>query len=805
MLRTLLISATAVGAGSIAAFVYVSNWKQSLASKIIHSSQRGQIPPSTPRNISSLPSDIDIFSSKYFVLYDYASISTPRNTLPDLDPSALLTMLLRRNMSSFASSPQARILKFMASDPETQQSFDANRLRNLDFKEGDLVCNAYQIKLRTEDKAEFELKFGVQGRLVVRAEVRGDDVIFHNETIMWRERESKSKLPLERGLAQWVHELTAAQLPSFLYSLLFPGSPMTSTAIMAVRSRSSLRVLRSDPNDAGENSVQPPPTKRPRLHRPTTSRRQGSSPDLLDTTIETPPSSSSTKLRRPRPLFALSSAHPTSSPPPHAGTPRARNLRVHHHDTPTSTHAALYLNGGRESPDPLDTISPAPTVTFKTTPKPSNTPTSAAYRQRRITQFLKPATEPVAIPEPPKPKTPRVPKGNAAPTPPEDPVSVPTATATADGAMPEKRRSLRSHDGGSRVRSELALYFPNYEELMSLEPPKTEFLTGNTTIKLINDLHEPPIPPSAFSGPDVDTPFGNPLVNLHGCETITLPDPPAQVSDDARSGAQPSNEKHAKEGDEDPLNEEVYFKAHRRHERQEKQLRNIERDRAQHEKQQLDRLLDELQSQEWLRVMGITGRSLTDQEKKLYEPKRDYFIKEISALLQKFKIWKEEEKRRKLDKDHKSASFHSDGAEAASHAKDKDAKSDDEADDDQIASEPPPDINDVDALAAHQLLQEARSATAGKRPSKSKPEPEPLPPPPAEPEKPFTSFFSKPHLREAAMSGNRKGRTRLAFGLPIPDVEEKEFELPDDILTADAIKSCQRKRRRIKRGGLGGD
>lgn len=305
-----------------------------------------------------------------------------------------------------------------------------------------------------------------------------------------------------------------------------------------------------------------------------------------------------------------------------------------------------------------------------------------------------------------------------------------------------------------------------------------ELLSGNTVIKLIDDLAEPPIPPT-FSSSDSDTPFGNPLVNLHKCEVINLPDPPTPSNNDpgAESG---------ENGGEDPLNEEFFFKAHRRHERQEKQLRNIERDRAQHDKQQLDRLLDELKSQDWLRVMGITGRSLSDQDKKLYEPKRDYFIKEISALLQKFKIWKEEEKRRKLDKD-KNSSSHSDAAEP-SHAKEN------EKEEEEDASEPPPD--DVDALAARQLLQEARSATAGKRP-KVKLEPE-LPPAP-EPPKPFTSFFAKPHLREQAMSGNRKGRSRFAFGQPIPDVEEREFELPGDILTPEAIKSCQRKRRRLKR------
>lgn len=38
--------------------------------------------------------------------------------------------------------------------------------------------------------------------------------------------------------------------------------------------------------------------------------------------------------------------------------------------------------------------------------------------------------------------------------------------------IPE-RRLLRSHDGCSRSKSELAMYFPNYEQMISLEPPKS--------------------------------------------------------------------------------------------------------------------------------------------------------------------------------------------------------------------------------------------------------------------------------------------------------------------------------------------
>ena len=41
---------------------------------------------------------------------------------------------------------------------------------------------------------------------------------------------------------------------------------------------------------------------------------------------------------------------------------------------------------------------------------------------------------------------------------------------TKDVSGHNDKRSLRSHDGCSRSRSELALYFPNYDDLVSIEP-----------------------------------------------------------------------------------------------------------------------------------------------------------------------------------------------------------------------------------------------------------------------------------------------------------------------------------------------
>ncbi|OJJ71650.1 hypothetical protein ASPBRDRAFT_126163 [Aspergillus brasiliensis CBS 101740] len=627
---------------------------------------------------------------------------------------------------------------------------------------------------------------------------------------------------------------------------------MTSTTLMPVRVS-----LRRDPHH-DQSPDQPdsePPAKRARLQtHSSSSRRRRSSPDLLDTTTTENSSSSATtpyKLSSHHPLRRrtstrrpLASNNPTSSSP---ATPRPNPRRILRNDS-TPTITSYFLPVGRESPDPLDTISPSATanssVSRRVSPpgRPSAVTTAAASSARRPRRSAaaadpEPEDAAAAIATPiQKPESVSTESKPSRPAPDATPQQS-TAPTEQPSTGREQRRSLRSHDGGSRARSELALYFPNYEELLSMEPPKTEFLAGNTTIKLLDDLSET-LTPSSDPNTDKETPFGNPLVNLHNCETITLPGPPSSTSQ-----SKPPTAEDSTTTSPDPLSEETYFRPHRRNERQEKQLRNIERDRAQHEKQNLDRLLDDLQGHDWLRVMGITGL-ISDPERKHFESKRTHFIREISAVLQKFKIWKEEEKRRKVEKDKPAEEEPMPPTTASGSKKDHSPEttttsSNGDADDGttplsdaQSCGGEPPDPNDVDAWAARQLHQEARSATTttptttnptttststGKKLSKpsssTKHKPtttSTIPPPPAllppEPTKPFTSFYSKPHLRELALAGpNRKGRTRLAFGQPIPEIEEHEFELPAEILTPEAIDSCRRKRRRMKRASGRGE
>jgi Something about silencing, SAS, complex subunit 4 len=253
----------------------------------------------------------------------------------------------------------------------------------------------------------------------------------------------------------------------------------------------------------------------------------------------------------------------------------------------------------------------------------------------------------------------------------------------------------------------------------------------------------------------------------------------------------------------DPLPDSLYLKSHKRCERQEKQLRNIEKERAQHEKLNLERLLDSLKGPDWLRVMGVSG--ITESEKKSYEPKRDIFIREVAGLLSKFQWWKEEEKRRKIEKEQAILAAEE---EAEADAEDAGVE-EEEVEDETEESEPslpepvngfpkslesmsvmsdgdPPDYSDVDAWAARQLHQEAIRATQSERASKkaklaaeSSKATQPVP----QPEKPFTSFYDKPYLRKAAIGNHRRsGRSTTAFGRPLPELPERYFELPREII-----------------------
>ncbi|KAH0539097.1 hypothetical protein FGG08_004335 [Glutinoglossum americanum] len=388
-----------------------------------------------------------------------------------------------------------------------------------------------------------------------------------------------------------------------------------------------------------------------------------------------------------------------------------------------------------------------------------------------------------------------------------------TATKSSEQMCPIDKRKLRSQDGGARFKSDLSLYFPGYEEIIGNEPKEPEFLSFDTPILAVDDgtPNNPRPHPSGHtklthspekkrgstahgqrdSSIEIGTLF--PGKGIHYPKLYN-----AQVVDFS------TLERAAKQSRDDPLPDLLYHKPHRRAERQEKQLRNIEKERAQHEKQHLERLLEGLMGPDWLKVMGVSG--ITESEKKEYEPKRDIFIREVAGLVEKFKAWKEEEKRRKAEKEQVLIT-EGDIEEQADEEDVGDISDGGDEEFNQIAmidcmsDGDPPDYSDVDAWAARQLHQEAIGATSRSSSKRQKleqpqtPKKQKAPPP-----QPFTSFYSKPYLRAAAIGNHRRsGRSVTAFGLPLPDVPQRDFEPPLDILNPEAVKARERNKRRLKR------
>ncbi|KAF7503895.1 hypothetical protein GJ744_003035 [Endocarpon pusillum] len=377
--------------------------------------------------------------------------------------------------------------------------------------------------------------------------------------------------------------------------------------------------------------------------------------------------------------------------------------------------------------------------------------------------------------------------------------SLPLKNEQQHTSQSNDKRTLRSQDGGSRSKSELSMYFTNYEQMLSLEHAEPDLLVAKTHITLIDDLSIPSVEsssPLAFTilkSEDPD-PFGA-QKPLHNAQRVEL------------NSALPIHS--PRRLIKDTLSEDIFYRAHRKAERHEKQLRNIEKERAQHEKVQLDRLLEELRGPDWLKVMGISG--VTESEKKLYEPKRVFFIREVAGLIEKFRHWKEEEKRRKIEREqallaeededeHSGSQDDKDGPNGSGH---------------QLSSPTlpaPPDTNDVDAAAARQLHQEAKSASSSSstNPRTNKPPNGSSNPYPSHPGLPThleqsssASLTAKTHRRDIAITGHRNDSVTTAFGEPVPDLEERDFKLPATILTKDMVRARARLRRRLRRGSPG--
>ncbi|KAL3958417.1 hypothetical protein ACCO45_006579 [Purpureocillium lilacinum] len=374
----------------------------------------------------------------------------------------------------------------------------------------------------------------------------------------------------------------------------------------------------------------------------------------------------------------------------------------------------------------------------------------------------------------------------------------------------EQGRKLRSQEA-TRFKSDLSAYFPDYDEVIGNDPkeqhllnPETPIVVGDSRREAPGPVRGLPRPPLQPNQPAVEFPvrgYGDSLYN--------------DVFDSQRIDFRFLEPQQTSRNLEDPLPDSLFEPIHKRAERLERSIRNSEKGRAQHEKDQIIRLLEGLQGHDWLRSW-----------KKTFEPARAYFIKGCQAILEKFKNWNLEERRRKQEREKALAEQ---AAESKSDEQDDEERSaqddeeqgeeeeeddaEEEADEDRTMQGTGADREESEDVStsqddtseasspAKQLRQEAMARSrmaAALRQARSA---RPTPPRPPETPREFKSFFSKRYERESALNKNRRtGRKVMAWGHPLPELPEADFVLPEEYRDSETLKARARKKRRDKRG-----
>ncbi|KAF4988578.1 hypothetical protein FGRMN_9698 [Fusarium graminum] len=361
----------------------------------------------------------------------------------------------------------------------------------------------------------------------------------------------------------------------------------------------------------------------------------------------------------------------------------------------------------------------------------------------------------------------------------------------SDTNTKEQGRKLRSQEA-TRFKSELSAYFPEYDEVIGNEPKEQQLFNVDTPIVIVDSDLRRAVADTQRAVPQHPHPateypvrgYGDALFhNVFDCHQVGL------------ELFQPKNKTV-----EDPLPDKLFQPVHRRAERLERSIRNTEKGRAQHEKDQIVRLLEGLQGHDWLRVMGVSG--VTETKKKTFEPARNHFINGCQAILAKFRNWVMEEKRRKMEKDKARAEKQEE--EDSSSDNDENESSDEVLQGERGDSTSPAKQLHEEAMARSKTSKGSKNRKSTPQPAAAKAHPRPVKAPPApkppEPPKEFKSFFSKRYERESALHRHRRtGRKVLAWGLPIPEIEEADFDLPEEYRDEDTLKVRARKKRRDRR------
>ncbi|KAH8751942.1 hypothetical protein F5883DRAFT_205919 [Diaporthe sp. PMI_573] len=211
------------------------NIQSSAAQRRDRGAQAGQAtseassPPSESTLPRSLPQSVAADETDGYILWSERVVSKPV-ALSELGwPSGsldkLLTRYVRATMVAFTWTPQAFVIRKML-PAEVGETFEANYINAADFTRDQRVDGVYTVQYRGNEARGERVEMRLSppaayrgprsdGIIVAAIEPAGaggpDDVVFVNETWLWRNQNEKPTL-LEGPIGRWFHSLLAAWL-----------------------------------------------------------------------------------------------------------------------------------------------------------------------------------------------------------------------------------------------------------------------------------------------------------------------------------------------------------------------------------------------------------------------------------------------------------------------------------------------------------------------------------------------------------------------------------------------------------------
>jgi hypothetical protein len=168
----------------------------------------------------AVPDNILCNLKDHVIYHECARKSISTESLGTTSDPEILTLFLRRTMTTLAKSVNTWGLYYLLRDAKERDTFDSAYLSSLHFVPGDRVCGVYVVTSRERERVTLTLdapaSFATRiadGLLVIEVKQEGPWTSFVNHTVMWRKKGFiQPATSLEWAGGRWMHKLMVRRL-----------------------------------------------------------------------------------------------------------------------------------------------------------------------------------------------------------------------------------------------------------------------------------------------------------------------------------------------------------------------------------------------------------------------------------------------------------------------------------------------------------------------------------------------------------------------------------------------------------------